>query len=67
MSKRIEDVMYRAGLTAQGCWDELDEYAKQAIETFAQLLIEECVQVADQCREDEWFDVSGAITEHFEK
>jgi len=30
--------MYESGLTAQGCWDELDDYAKQAIQRFAELL-----------------------------
>ena len=32
---------------------------------FAELIVRECVKVADQCREDEWFDVGGAIQEHF--
>jgi len=26
-------------LTAQGCWDELDDYAKQSIIRFAELLL----------------------------
>lgn len=37
--------MYRAGLTAQGCWDEMDAYDKQAIEKFAELIIQECTEV----------------------
>jgi hypothetical protein len=32
MNERIEHCLYQAGLTAQGCWDELDDYAKQGIE-----------------------------------
>ena len=47
MNKRIEDLMYHAGLTAQGCWDEMDEYDKQAIEKFAELIVKECIQVLD--------------------
>ena len=39
MNERIEHCLYEAGLTAQGCWDELDDYAKQGIEKFAELLI----------------------------
>ena len=26
-----DDILYQAGLTAQGCWDELDGYAQAAI------------------------------------
>ena len=36
----IEDLLYESGLTAQGCWDELDSYAKTAVYKFASLLLE---------------------------
>lgn len=26
-----DDILYQSGLTAQGCWDGLDTYARQAI------------------------------------
>lgn len=42
MNEQIEQLMYRAGLTSQGCWDELDDYTKQSIEKFAELLVCEC-------------------------
>ena len=45
MNKRIEDLMYHSGLTAQGCWDEMDDYDKQAIEKFALLIATECISV----------------------
>ena len=45
MNERIEHCLYQAGLTAQGCWDELDDYAKQGIEKFAQLIVEECIEI----------------------
>ena len=47
MNKRIEDLMYHAGLTAQGCWDEMDEYDRKAIEKFAELIVKECMNVLD--------------------
>ena len=47
MNKRIEDLMYHSGLTAQGCWDEMDDYDKQAIEKFSELIVKECIQVLD--------------------
>ena len=42
VNELIEHCMYESGLTAQGCWDELDDYAKEAIERFAKLIIKEC-------------------------
>jgi hypothetical protein len=47
MNQKIQDLMYHSGLTAQGCWDEMDEYDKQAIEKFAELIVKECIQVLD--------------------
>jgi len=38
--------MYQAGLTAQGCWDKMDEYDRKAIEKFAELIVRECAKVA---------------------
>ena len=46
MNERIEHCLYQAGLTAQGCWDELDDYAKEGIEKFAELIVEECGEIA---------------------
>jgi hypothetical protein len=45
MNERIKHCLYQAGLTAQGCWDELDDYAKQGIEKFAELIVAECMEV----------------------
>ena len=43
MNKQIEDLMYRAGLTAQGCWDQMDEYDQKAIEKLTELIVRECL------------------------
>lgn len=48
MNDKLEDLMYQAGLTAQGCWDEMDSYDHEAIEKFAELIVREC---ADICME----------------
>ena len=40
---KFDDLMYRAGLTAQGCWDEMDDYDRKAIEKFAELIVQECM------------------------
>ena len=46
MNQKLQDLMYHSGLTAQGCWDEMDEYDKQAIKKFAELIVQECL---NQC------------------
>jgi len=62
MDEIIEYCFYQSGLTAQGCWDELDDYAKESIERFARLLVQECLaekkereialqELADQAQE----------------
>lgn len=28
-----DDILYQSGLTAQGCWDQLDSYAREAVFT----------------------------------
>lgn len=45
MINNIEHLMYHAGLTAQGCWDEMDDYDRGAIEKFAELIVKECMDV----------------------
>jgi hypothetical protein len=50
--------MYQSGLTAQGCWDEMDDYAKQAILKFGQLIVRECAK-----RVDYWESRQGEHTE----
>jgi TRAP-type C4-dicarboxylate transport system substrate-binding protein len=40
--------MYHAGLTAQGCWDELDDYDREAIVKFGKLIVQDCIQVIHQ-------------------
>lgn len=45
-NKLIEDLLYSSGLTAQGCWDELDQYARDAVIRAIQFTAKEC---ADMC------------------
>jgi hypothetical protein len=42
MNDKIEHCLYESGLTADGCWNELDDYAKESIERFAVLIVKEC-------------------------
>ena len=38
---------YDSGLVAQGCWDELDEYDREAIRRFGELIVRKCAEIAD--------------------
>ena len=40
--------MYEAGLTAQGCWDQMDEYDRTAILKFADLIVKDCISVLNR-------------------
>ena len=46
MNNQFDNLMYEAGLTAQGCWDKMDEYDRNAILKFAELIVRECAEVA---------------------
>ena len=48
MNQKLQDLMYHSGLTAHGCWDEMDEYDKQAIKKFAELIVRDCVTKCDE-------------------
>jgi len=58
MNERIDKLMYHAGLTAQGCWDEMDEYDRKAIEKFAELIVKECIDIVP-------WQYESKIKEHF--
>lgn len=45
MNEILEHCLYESGLTADGCWNELDDYAKESIERFAELIVIECASI----------------------
>ena len=45
MNKSVDDVIYESGLIAQGCWDELDSYAKDSIIRAIQLTAKGCAEI----------------------
>ena len=64
MNERLEDLMYRAGLTAQGCWDSMDQYDREAIERFAELIIRECADIACM-NQHQWESTGIYVLKHF--
>ena len=66
MDTKFEDLMYKSGLTASGCWDQLDEYDRKAIEQFGELIVKECVEVAIDNGCGDFVDIEQILLEHFE-
>jgi hypothetical protein len=62
METKFDELMYHSGLTAQGCWDEMDDYMREAINRYANLLVAECARCA--LANDDLF-TSQDIFKHF--
>jgi hypothetical protein len=62
MNERIEHCLYQAGLTAQGCWEDLDTYTQEGIEKFAELIVKECAELVDGRT---FLYAGNTIREHF--
>lgn len=45
MNCNLEDILYSSGLTAQGCWDQLDDYDRAAIIQAIYHTIYRCVEI----------------------
>ena len=45
-TSKFDDLMYQAGLTASGSWDQMDEYDQVAVMRFAELIVRECNRYA---------------------
>jgi hypothetical protein len=67
MNNGFDNLMYEAGLTAQGCWDEMDEYDHAAIVKFAELIVKECASLFPLTFTDEQYQrrIDKTIRKHF--
>ena len=43
----IDKYVYESGLIASGCWDKFDDYDKQALEKFAELIVKKCAYLVN--------------------
>ncbi len=64
-NEKFDDLLYQSGLTAQGCWDQMDDYDRAAIEQFSELIVRECMDTVSNCKGTTKFDHWIAIKEHF--
>ena len=63
MNKQIEHCLYQSGLTASGCWDELGAYEQEGIEKFAELIVQECANMAESFHHHQ-YDFTGNLELH---
>jgi len=54
MEMNFEKQMYDSGLTAQGCWDEMDSYMHEAIERFGELVVRRCISEVAMMGVSQW-------------
>ncbi len=55
----FERLHYHSGLVAQGCWSDLDDYDREAIQRFGDLVVKECI---DELRQ-EWYELNNTESE----
>jgi hypothetical protein len=65
MINKLEHLMYQAGLTAQGCWDEMDDYDRGAIERLALLIVMDCVGHVETWEKDSRNHISYMLKNHY--
>lgn len=69
MSDTYERLLYESGLVAQGCWDELDEYARGAIRRLFELTVREACDILNDWKHEPFpFDEDVAqsiLKDHF--
>jgi len=65
MTNKFEQLMYQAGLTAQGCWDEMDDYDRKAIERFAELIVLDCIDNVKAWEKDSRNHISYLLKNHY--
>ena len=45
----LEDyALYQSGLTAHGCWENLDSYAREAIKRYGRILLKKQKEIDDK-------------------
>ena len=65
MNEQFDKMIYESGLIAQGCWDKFDEYDRQALHKFAELIVRECANIADEPTSRPFDSYCKKIKEHF--
>lgn len=65
--ERIDHLMYKSGLLADGSWDQMDRYDKDCIEKLVHLVIQDCIDILEEGTKTQMTSQGGAdrIKLHF--
>lgn len=64
VNANLEDLMYESGITAQGSWDQLDEYDRSAILRLVRLVVYRTAYLAAEGQNESGSGIDIAL-EHF--
>lgn len=65
MNDKIEKLLYESGLTADGCWEEMDQYDRDAIKRVIELAIRESAAVVKNIPKQGGGNYGESILKHF--
>jgi hypothetical protein len=54
MNNNLETLLYRSGLTANGSWDQMDQYDQEAVLRLLKMVVEECMLFCQRAAEVEY-------------
>lgn len=62
----FDDLLYLSGLTAQGCWDQMDTYDHAAIRRLVQLVAQRCHEIVSEHDSRECAQIAAEIQRRFD-
>jgi hypothetical protein len=65
VNENFDTLLYEAGLTAQGCWDELGTYEQDAIIKFGELVARRSALIAGLAEFENRRGAGAQILDHF--
>jgi hypothetical protein len=65
MNDRFDDLLYLSGLTAQGSWDNMDQYDQQAIQRLFELTVLDCVNQVTKLEHHSCYHISHMLKNYY--
>jgi hypothetical protein len=64
-SDHFEQLLYESGLTAQGSWDQMDQYDREAIRHLYDMAIQDCINNVEVWERDSRNHISHMLRLHY--
>jgi hypothetical protein len=65
-SEHFEQLLYESGLTAQGSWDQMDQYDREAIQHLYAMAIQDCINNVTVWERDSRNHISHMLKLHYQ-